>query len=55
LGWPDKFRWSQSTPFTFLFNQAEFGLGCRSTSPYGCAKLLANFGSDALKAKYLDG
>jgi alkylation response protein AidB-like acyl-CoA dehydrogenase len=41
--------------FTFLFNQAEFGLGCPINVTDGCAKLLANFGSDALKAKYLDG
>jgi alkylation response protein AidB-like acyl-CoA dehydrogenase len=41
--------------FTFLFNQAEFGLGCPINVTDGCAKLLANFGDDALKAKYLDG
>jgi hypothetical protein len=41
--------------FTFLFNQAEFGLGCPINVTDGCAKLLANFGSEALKAKYLDG
>jgi len=33
----------------------EFGLGCPINVTDGCAKLLANFGSDALKAKYLDG
>ena len=41
--------------FTFLFNQAEFGLGCPINVTDGCAKLLRNFGSEALKAKYLDG
>ena len=41
--------------FTFLFNQAEFGLGCPINVTDGCAKLLAKFGSEALKAKYLDG
>jgi len=41
--------------FTFLFNQAEFGLGCPINVTDGCAKLLANFGSEALKDKYLDG
>src|SRR6266576_1968268 len=30
-------------------------LGCPVNVTDGCAKLLANFGSDALKAKYLDG
>ena len=33
----------------------EFGLGCPINVTDGCAKLLSNFGSDALKAKYLDG
>jgi len=41
--------------FTFLFNQAEFGMGCPINVTDGCAKLLNNFGSEALKAKYLDG
>src|SRR5262249_34954735 len=41
--------------FTLLFNQAEFGLGCPINVTDGCAKLLANFGSDTLKEKYLDG
>jgi acyl-CoA dehydrogenase len=55
LGWPDKFPVVAKHAFTFLFNQAEFGLGCPINVTDGCAKLLANFGSDALKAKYLDG
>jgi len=41
--------------FTFLFNQAEFGLGCPINVTDGCAKLLSRFGDEALKAKYLDG
>ena len=41
--------------FTFLFNQAEFGLGCPINVTDGCAKLLSKFGSEALKEKYLDG
>jgi len=36
----------QNTPLRFLFNQAEFGLGCPIMSPTA-AQLLANFGSDA--------
>ena len=55
LGWPDKYPVAAKHAFTFLFNQAEFGLGCPINVTDGCAKLLSNFGSDALKARYLDG
>src|SRR5437016_7119511 len=55
LGWGDKYPVVAKHAFTFLFNQAEFGLGCPINVTDGCAKLLANFGSDALKARYLDG
>jgi acyl-CoA dehydrogenase len=55
LGWPDKYPVVAKHAFTFLFNQAEFGLGCPINVTDGCAKLLADFGSEALKAKYLDG
>src|SRR5215467_14307690 len=55
LGWPDKYPVVAKHAFTFLFNQTEFGLGCPINVTDGCAKLLANFGSDALKEKYLDG
>jgi alkylation response protein AidB-like acyl-CoA dehydrogenase len=55
LGWPEKFPVVAKHAFTFLFNQAEFGLGCPINVTDGCAKLLADFGSEALKAKYLDG
>src|SRR3954466_14003405 len=55
LGWPDKYPVVAKHAFTFLFNQAEFGLGCPINVTDGCAKLLNNFGDDALKAKYLDG
>jgi len=55
LGWPDKYPVVAKHAFTFLFNQAEFGLGCPINVTDGCAKLLENFGSDALKARYLDG
>jgi len=54
LGWPDKYPVVAKHAFTFLFNQAEFGLGCPINVTDGCAKLLANFGSEALKEKYLD-
>jgi acyl-CoA dehydrogenase len=55
LGWPDRYPVVAKHAFTFLFNQAEFGLGCPINVTDGCAKLLANFGSDELKAKYLGG
>src|SRR6201994_3228019 len=55
LGWPDKYTVVAKHAFTFLFNQTEFGLGCPINVTDGCAKLLANFGSAALKDKYLDG
>src|SRR5689334_23158500 len=55
LGWPDKYPVTAKHAFTFLFNQAEFGLGCPINVTDGCAKLLANFGSRDLQDKYLDG
>ncbi|WP_291852293.1 acyl-CoA dehydrogenase family protein [Bradyrhizobium sp.] len=55
MGWPDKYPVVAKHAFTFLFNQAEFGLGCPINVTDGCAKLLDKFGSAALKAKYLDG
>jgi alkylation response protein AidB-like acyl-CoA dehydrogenase len=55
MGWPDKYPVVAKHAFTFLFNQAEFGLGCPINVTDGCAKLLSNFGSEALKEKYLDG
>src|SRR5882757_3179555 len=55
MGWPDKYPVVAKHAFTFLFNQAEFGLGCPINVTDGCAKLLSRFGDEALKAKYLDG
>src|SRR6478752_1991312 len=55
MGWPDKYPVVAKHAFTFLFNQAEFGLGCPINVTDGCAKLLDNFGSEALKVRYLDG
>jgi acyl-CoA dehydrogenase len=55
LGWPQTYPVVAKHAFTFLFNQAEFGLGCPINVTDGCAKLLANFGDTALKSKYLDG
>jgi len=55
MGWPQPYPVVAKHAFTFLFNQAEFGLGCPINVTDGCAKLLANFGSAALQEKYLDG
>ncbi|WP_407157946.1 acyl-CoA dehydrogenase family protein [Bradyrhizobium sp. STM 3557] len=55
LGWPDKYPVAAKHAFTFLFNQAEFGLGCPINVTDGCAKLLANSGSRELQDRYLDG
>ena len=55
MGWPDKYPVVAKHAFTFLFNQTEFGMGCPINVTDGCAKLLNNFGSEALKEKYLDG
>src|ERR1700710_2856403 len=55
LGWPQTYPVVAKHAFTFLFNQAEFGLGCPINVTDGCAKLLSKFGSEALKSKYLDG
>jgi len=55
MGWPQPYPVVAKHAFTFLFNQAEFGLGCPINVTDGCAKLLAKFGSEMLKERYLDG
>jgi acyl-CoA dehydrogenase len=55
LGWPSTYPSVAKHAFTYLFNQAEFGLGCPINVTDGAAMLLARFGEPALKAKYLDG
>ena len=55
LGWPETHPAVAKHAFTFLFNQAEFGLGCPINVTDGAAMLLARFGDAALKAKYFDG
>jgi acyl-CoA dehydrogenase len=55
MGWSQPYPVVAKHAFTFLFNQAEFGLGCPINVTDGCAKLLAKFGSEALQTKYLDG
>jgi acyl-CoA dehydrogenase len=55
LGWPETYPVAAKHAFTFLFNQAEFGMGCPINVTDGAAKLLSNYGDAALKEKYLDG
>jgi len=55
LGWPQTYPAVAKHAFTFLFNQAEFGMGCPINVTDGAARLLSRFGDEALKAKYLDG
>jgi acyl-CoA dehydrogenase len=55
MGWPQPYPVVAKHAFTFLFNQAEFGMGCPINVTDGCAKLLAKFGDEALRKKYLDG
>ena len=55
LGWPGRYPAVAKHAFTYLFNQAEFGLGCPINVTDGAAMLLSRFGDEALKAKYLDG
>jgi acyl-CoA dehydrogenase len=55
MGWHEPYPVVAKHAFTFLFNQAEFGLGCPINVTDGCGKLLSKFGSEALKEKYLDG
>jgi alkylation response protein AidB-like acyl-CoA dehydrogenase len=55
LGWPARYPSLAKHAFTYLFNQAEFGLGCPINVTDGAAMLLSRFGDPGLKAKYLDG
>jgi alkylation response protein AidB-like acyl-CoA dehydrogenase len=55
LGWPKPYPAVAKHAFTYLFNQAEFGLGCPINVTDGAALLLSRYGDAALKAKYLDG
>ena len=55
LGWPNTYPAAAKHAFTYLFNQAEFGLGCPINVTDGGAMLLSRFGDKALQDKYLDG
>lgn len=54
LGWPDVYPAAAKHAFTYLFNQAEFGMGCPLNVTDGAAMLLSRFGDEPLKARYLD-
>lgn len=55
LDWPDRYPAAAKHAFTYLFNQAEFGLGCPINVTDGAAMLLDRYGSPELKARYLEG
>ena len=55
LGHPGTYPAVAKHAFTYLFNQAEFGLGCPINVTDGAAMLLSRFGDEKLKARYLDG
>ena len=54
LCWPGTYPAAAKHAFTYLFNQAEFGMGCPLNVTDGAAMLLARYGDPVLKAKYLD-
>ncbi len=54
LDWSTPYPAVAKHAFTYLFNQAEFGLGCPINVTDGAAMLLSRFGSDSLKLRYLD-
>lgn len=55
LGWPDVYPAAAKHAFTYLFNQAEFGLGCPINVTDGSAMLIARYGDEALKTRFLPG
>ena len=54
LGWSGTYPAVAKHAFTYLFNQAEFGMGCPLNVTDGAAMLLSRYGSPELQAKYLD-
>jgi acyl-CoA dehydrogenase len=53
LGWPDPYPAVAKHAFTYLFNQAEFGLGCPINVTDSSILLLRRYGSEELRARYL--
>ncbi|MFV0297579.1 MAG: acyl-CoA dehydrogenase family protein, partial [Hyphomicrobiaceae bacterium] len=54
LGWPSAMPPLAKQMFHYLFSQAEFGLLCPVNLTDSSSELVHRFGSDAIKAKYLD-
>jgi hypothetical protein len=53
LGWPQRFPTVAKHAFTLLFNEAEFGLGCPINVTDSAAHLIAQFGSESIRARFL--
>lgn len=53
LGWPEPFPAVAKHAFTYLFNQAEFGLGCPINVTDSGAHVLRLYASDDVKARFL--
>jgi alkylation response protein AidB-like acyl-CoA dehydrogenase len=53
LGWPTPLPATAKHAFTFLFNQAEFGLGCPINLTDSAAHVIRLFADDRLKAELL--
>jgi alkylation response protein AidB-like acyl-CoA dehydrogenase len=53
LGWPEPWPVVAKHAFTYLFNQAEFGLGCPINVTDSGIHVLRLFGSEELKEKFL--
>lgn len=54
FGWSKPFPATAKHAFTYLFNQAEFGLGCPINVTDSAAHSIRLFGDDDLKARFLD-
>lgn len=54
LGWHRPFPAAAKHAFTYLFNQAEFGLGCPINVTDSGAMLVRRYGDDELKARFFD-
>jgi len=53
FGWPEPYPIAAKHAFTYLFNQAEFGLGCPINVTDSGAHALDKFGDEELKARFL--
>jgi alkylation response protein AidB-like acyl-CoA dehydrogenase len=54
LGWPSTYPAAAKHAFTYLFNQAEFGLGCPINVTDSGSHAIRLYGSEEIKAKYLE-